>query len=57
MCPGAELLRDLMARGESLNFTKLVIALVNGAVYFTLGLLLFRLAEREAKRRGMLSGY
>jgi ABC-2 type transport system permease protein len=57
MCPGAELLRDLMARGESLNFTKLAIALVNGAVYFTLGLLLFRLAEREAKRRGMLSGY
>jgi len=57
MSPGAGLLRDLMARGESLNFTQLVVAFINGAVYFTVGLLLFRLAEREAKRRGMLSGY
>lgn len=57
MTPGAGLLRDLMARGESLNFTKLGIAFVNGAVYFAIGLLLFRVAERKAKRRGMLSGY
>ena len=57
MTPSAGLLRDLMARGESLNFTKLIIAFVNGAVYFALGLLLFRQAEREAKRRGILSGY
>lgn len=57
MTPGAGLLRDLMARGESLNFTQLAVAFVNGAVYFAVGLLLFRVAEREAKRRGMLSGY
>ncbi len=57
MAGGAGLLRDLMARGESLNYTKLVIAAVNGVVYFALGLLLFYLAERVAKRRGMLSGY
>jgi ABC-2 type transport system permease protein len=57
MTTGAELLRDLMARGEGLNFTKLGIAFVNGGVYFTVGLLLFRLAERQAKRQGMLSGY
>jgi ABC-2 type transport system permease protein len=57
MAPGAGLLRDLMARGESLNFTKLGIALLNGTIYFAVGLLLFHLAEREAKRRGMLSGY
>jgi len=57
MASGAGLLRDLMARGESLNYTKLAIAAVNGVVYFALGLLLFYLAERVAKRRGMLSGY
>ncbi|ARV59490.1 ABC transporter [Nostocales cyanobacterium HT-58-2] len=57
MAPGAGLLRDLMARGESLNFTKLGIAFINGGVYFAVGLILFRLAERVAKRRGMLSGY
>ncbi|MBW4632314.1 MAG: ABC transporter permease [Iphinoe sp. HA4291-MV1] len=57
MAPGAGLLRDLMARGESLDFTKLGIAIINGVGYFAIGLLLFHLAEREAKRRGMLSGY
>jgi ABC-2 type transport system permease protein len=57
LTPGAEILRDLMARGESLNFSKLCIALINGGAYFAMGLLLFRLAERESKRRGILSGY
>lgn len=57
MTTGAGLLRDLMARGESLNLSLLTIALINGAAYFAVGLVLFRLAEREAKRRGMLSGY
>ena len=57
MTPGAGLLRDLMARGESLDLTKLALAFLNGAAYFALGMLIFRLAEREAKRRGMLSGY
>ena len=57
MTPGAGLLRDLMARGKSLSLDQLAIAGLNGAVYLILGLLIFRLAEREAKRRGMLSGY
>ena len=57
MTPGAGLLRDLMARGKSLSLNQLAIAGLNGAVYLILGLLIFRLAEREAKRRGMLSGY
>ena len=57
MTVGSGLLRDLMARGESLNLTKLAIAFVNGGVYFCLGLLLFRVAEKEAKRRGILIGY
>jgi len=55
--PGAGILRNLMARGESLNLTHLAIAFINGAVYFALGLGLFRLAERQAKRRGILGGY
>jgi ABC-2 type transport system permease protein len=57
MTAGAGLLRDLMARGEALNLTQLSLALLNGVVYFTVGLLIFRFAEREAKRRGMLGGY
>lgn len=57
MTPGAELLRSLMARGESLDTIPLLIALLNGGVYFVVGLFLFLLAEREAKRRGKLSGY
>jgi ABC-2 type transport system permease protein len=57
MTPGAGLLRSLMARGESLNLITLLIAFVNGFIYFAIGLFLFRVAEKEAKRRGILSGY
>lgn len=57
MTPGAGLLRDLMARGESINLITLVIAFINGIVYFAIGLFMFRVAEKEAKRRGILSGY
>ncbi len=57
MTGGAGLLRDLMARGEALNPVGFSLALVNGIGYFTVGLLIFRFAEREAKRRGMLGGY
>lgn len=57
MMPGAGLLRDLMARGQMLEPLQFAIALGNGAAYFTLGLLLFRWAERETKRQGRLGGY
>jgi ABC-2 type transport system permease protein len=57
MTAGAGLLRDLMARGEALDFAQFTLALLNGIGYFTVGLLIFRFAEREAKRRGMLGGY
>jgi ABC-2 type transport system permease protein len=57
IAPSAGILRDLMAREESLNLTHLIIAFVNGAIYFAIGLGLFRLAERQAKRRGILGGY
>lgn len=57
MTGGAGLLRDLMARGEALDLAQFVLALLNGIGYFSVGLLIFRFAEREAKRRGQLSGY
>jgi ABC-2 type transport system permease protein len=57
MTPGAGLLRDLMARGLELNWGQWAIALTNGIFYFSLGLFLFRQAERETKRRGRLGGY
>ncbi|TVP61106.1 MAG: ABC transporter permease [Nodularia sp. (in: Bacteria)] len=57
MTPGAELLRDLMARGESLNLTKLLIAFINGTVYFAVGLWIFHQAEGKAKQQGILRGY
>ena len=57
MTPGAGLLRSLMARGDSLNLITLAIAFANGIIYFTIGLNLFRVAEKEVKRKGILSGY
>lgn len=57
MTPGAALLRTVMARGQSFDLAQFLTALFNGAVYFALGLFLFRLAEREVKQRGRLGGY
>lgn len=57
MTTGAGLLRDLMARQQSLDLSQFGIALLNGVIYFGLGLAFFRWAERETKRRGGLGGY
>ena len=57
MTPGAGILRSLMAQGKTLDLTQFILALLNGAAYFALGLVMFHWAERVAKRRGMLSGY
>jgi ABC-2 type transport system permease protein len=57
MTPGAEMLRDLMARGELFNWVAFAIALLNGGAYLALGLFLFRKAEQVAKHRGKLGGY
>jgi ABC-2 type transport system permease protein len=57
MTSGAGLLRDLMARGDALDLGQFGLALLNGIAYLAIGLLLFRFAEGEAKRRGKLSGY
>ncbi|MGC1308127.1 MAG: ABC transporter permease [Phormidesmis sp.] len=55
--PSMGLLRGLMARGEALDWGMWAIALINGLVYFTLGTLVFRWAEQQAKRQGTLGGY
>lgn len=55
--PSTGLLRDLMARGEGLDWDRWAIALLNGIVYFTIGTLLFRWAEGQAKRQGTLGSY
>jgi len=57
MLPSTGLLRDLMARGLSLDWFTYTLALLNGLVYFALGMLVFRWAEATAKQRGSLSGY
>jgi ABC-2 type transport system permease protein len=57
MTPGAGLLREVMARGGALDGETLAIAALNGLGYLAVGLGLFRLAERETKRRGKLGGY
>ena len=57
MAPGVGILRELMAQGKTLDLSQLALALLNGAVYFALGLVIFHRAEREAKRQGILSGY
>lgn len=54
---GADGLRDLMALNQGLDISQFALALLNGVGYFALGLLVFTWAEREAKRRGILSGY
>lgn len=57
MTPGAGLLRELMARGQDLNWGQFAIALINGIVYFAIGFFLFHKAEQLAKRRGRIGGY
>jgi ABC-2 type transport system permease protein len=57
MLPSTGLLRDLMARDIGLDWATYGLALLNGAAYLSIGLLVFRWAERMAKRNGSLSGY
>jgi ABC-2 type transport system permease protein len=57
MLPSTGLLRDLMARDVGLNWGIFGLALINGLVYFGLGLFFFHWAEQTAKQRGILGGY
>ncbi|MER3432093.1 MAG: ABC transporter [Leptolyngbya sp. ERB_1_1] len=57
MTTGAGVMRNMMARQAALDWVALGVALLNGLVYFSIGLLLFQWSERETKRRGKLGGY
>lgn len=57
MMPGAGLLRDVMARDIPFNWGMWIFALMNGGIYFAVGIILFRWSERETKRRGRIGGY
>lgn len=54
---GAGLLRDLMARNLPLNWPQLGLAILNSAVYLTIGIAVFNWAEHHTKKNGGLSGY
>ncbi len=55
--PSTGLLRSMMAKNQGLDWGVWAIALANGLFYFTLGILVFRWAERYAKQQGSLGGY
>ncbi len=55
--PSTGLLRSMMAKNQGLDWGIWAIALANGLFYFTLGILVFRWAERYAKQQGSLGGY
>lgn len=57
MTGGAGLMRDLMVRGDALDSFQFILALLNGVVYLSMGVLAFRWAERETKRQGSLGNY
>jgi ABC-2 type transport system permease protein len=57
MSIGADVLREMMVGNQSLNISQFALALLNGIVYFALGLMVFQWAEHQAKQRGILSGY
>ncbi len=56
LAPGSALLRLILVQ-QTFDFTLLAIALVNCAVYFTLGAALFRMALINAKKRGLVGKY
>lgn len=57
MTVGSDVLRDLMARNQSLDLSSLIFAFINSIGYLILGVVIFRYAENKAKRQAMLSGY
>ncbi len=57
MTVGSDVLRDLVARNQSLDLSSFLLALMNGMGYFIVGVLVFRWAERQAKRQAILNGY
>ncbi|MEL6439581.1 MAG: ABC transporter permease [Cyanobacteria bacterium J06621_8] len=57
MTPSITMLRSLMVQGGSFNGVLYSFCLLNGFCYFSLGLVIFRIAERFARKQGKLGGY
>ncbi len=57
LVPSAGMLRDIMARGRAFDPADFAIALGNAIAYFALGLLLFSIADRYARSKGVIGGY
>ncbi|WP_117237942.1 ABC transporter permease [Thermus sediminis] len=57
LAPGASLARGMLAAGTPLEPLGLLLALLNSLAYFLLGLFLFRLAVKRARRLGLLHGH
>ncbi len=57
LAPGAGMIREIMSRDLPFNPHTFLAALCNGVGYFLIGVLLFKIADRVAKRRGLLGGY
>lgn len=58
LAPSSGVLRQLLSTATpDFNLNLYLIGLLNGLVYFLLGLLAFSHAERAAKQRGLLGGY
>ena len=57
LVPGAALMRNLMARGQAMDWTVLGIATINGGVYLCIGIFVFCWMERRTKSLGLLGSY
>ncbi|MCP4655708.1 MAG: ABC transporter permease [bacterium] len=57
IAPAAGQLRDLMSRGQSFDLGYFGLTLLNGTGHFLFGLLLFLVADRVARNRGLLGQY
>lgn len=57
VAPGAAMLRELMVRGAPFDAGYFALAFAGGASYLALGTLVYRWAEQQARRRGLLGHY
>jgi len=57
LVPGAAGLRRVLVEGRALEPGAILVMLLTGAVWFALGVLAFRRADRAVRQRGLLSGY
>ena len=55
--PSTWLLRNILVRGSSPDAILAVTCIVNGALYYAIGLMLFSYAEKRARHQGIVVGY